>query len=130
MALTRRAFALSLAAAALPAASLRAHHGYMRWDEDNPVTLEGWISSEMDGFPHYEFEMRVDGVDWEVDVGDQFQLEKAGLSRTGDEFTLRREVRVTGVRPIDREIHRILPSRITLDGDEVYDISVREGVGG
>lgn len=125
MALTRRTLVLSLGALAAPLPAV-AHHGYMQWDEENPVVLEGWISKEMDGFPHFEFEMRVDGVDWEIDVGDQWQLEKAGLSPDGREFTIKRDVRVEGVRPLDRTILRILPKRIVLDGDKVYDINVDE----
>lgn len=124
MSLTRRTLIASLAA--LPAAPAFAHHGYMRWDEENPVRLEGWVSKEMDGFPHYEFWLRVDGDDWEVDVGDQWQLEKAGLSPTGSEFTMRREVIVEGVRPVDRSVFRILPKRIILDGDKAYDINVNQ----
>lgn len=116
--------ALLLALAALPAAPAFAHHGYMRWDRDNPVDMEGWISKELDGFPHWEIWIRVDGEDWEVDVGDQFILKKAGFSEDGKEFALRRQIRVEGWRPVDRTVRRLLPFRITLDGDRSYDIVV------
>ncbi len=121
--LTRRIFT-TLAAAAFAAPAL-AHHGYMRWDEDNPVVIEGWISKEMDGFPHWEIHVRVDGVDWEVDVGDQFQLEKAGFSRDGREFSMRREIRIEGIRPIDRKVLRLLPRTIILDGDKTFTMNVQ-----
>ena len=75
--MNRRAFITLAAAAATPAA---AHHGYMRWDRENPIVIEGWISKELDGFPHWEIWVRVESQDWEVDVGDQFQLERAGLA--------------------------------------------------
>ena len=119
----RRAFILLAAAAASPAA---AHHGYMRWDKENPVAIEGWISKEMDGFPHWEIWVRVESQDWEVDVGDQFQLERAGLSPDGREFQYLRKIRVEGYRPQDEKIFRILPIRIILDEDEVYEINVKE----
>lgn len=121
--MNRRA-ALALIAAAPTAAF--AHHGYMNWDRENLVILEGWISKELDGFPHWEILVRVDGVDWEVDVGDQFQLERVGLDPKGSDFPVRRKIRVEGWRPEDRKILRILPERVILDGDKVYELKVRE----
>ena len=124
--LTRRTFTkfATIAPAAI-ATPVLAHHGYMRWDEDNPVAIEGWISKEMDGFPHWEIHVRVDGEDWEVDLGDQFQLKKAGLSQTGKEFAMRRKIRVEGIRPIDRKVLRLLPRTIVLDGEETYTMNVQ-----
>ena len=120
MKITRRAALLALAAA--PAA---AHHGFMQWDYENPVFIEGWVSKGLDGFPHWEIWVRVDGKDWEVDVGDQFVLQKAGLSGDGKEFRMRREIRVEGYRPVDKSVLRILPRRIIFEGgDEAYDIVV------
>lgn len=120
MNITRRALILSALAA--PAA---AHHGYMQWDYENPVFIEGWVSKELDGFPHWEIWVRVGSDDWEVDVGDQFVLKKAGLSETGREFSMRREIRVEGFRPVERSVLRILPRRIIFDGgDVVYEIEV------
>lgn len=122
MQITRRA-ALGLFAA-LPAGIAAAHHGYMAWDTENPITLEGWISNEMDGFPHWEFWMRVDGEDWSVDIGDQFALKKAGLNENGSDFKLRRVVKVEGLRPVDRSVLRVLPSVITFEGEEPHYIKV------
>ncbi len=123
---TRRNFTRLIAASplaiALPA---RAHHGYMRWDEDNPIAIEGWVSKEMDGFPHWEIHVRVDGVDWEVDLGDQWQLRKAGLREDGGNFSVGRKIVVEGIRPIDRKILRMLPRRIVLDGEEEYTMDVQ-----
>lgn len=124
MLLNRRAMLGILGASAL-AGRAAAHHGYMAWDTDNPIVLEGWISKAMDGFPHWEFWMRVDGDDWSVDVGDQFQLKRAGFSSSGSEFRARRQVRVWGVRPVDKSVLRILPSRIQLDDEEPHDIVVK-----
>lgn len=121
--LTRRAL-IALAAAPLVPARALAHHGWMKWDEDNPFAIEGWISKEMNGYPHWEIDVRVDGVDWEVDVGDQFALKKAGLKDDGSDFYLRREIRVEGLRPVDEDILRVLPRRIVLDGDKSYDLFV------
>lgn len=124
--LTRRHFTRLIASSPFAvAAPVLAHHGYMRWDEDNPVVIEGWISKEMDGFPHWEIHVRVDGVDWEVDLGDQWQLEKAGLRKDGGNFSMRRKIRVEGIRPIDRKILRLLPRTIVLDGEETYKMNVQ-----
>jgi len=122
--LTRREFTLATLAAATASPAF-AHHGYMRWDTENPITLSGWISKELDGFPHWEIDMRVDNVDWEVDVGDQFVLKKAGFTEGGKEFALRRELTVEGLRPQDPKILRILPSRITFASGETYEINVK-----
>ncbi len=122
--LTRRDFAI-LAAFVPVATPAIAHHGYMRWDEDNPITLEGWVSKEMDGFPHWEIHVRVDGIDWEVDLGDQWQLEKAGLRKDGANFTIGKEIRVEGIRPIDRKVLRLLPRTIVLEGEETYTMNVQ-----
>ncbi len=122
--LNRRNFTLAALATAAAASPVLAHHGYMRWDTENPITLSGWISKELDGFPHWEIDMRVDNVDWEVDVGDQFVLKKAGFKQGGKEFAFGRKITVEGVRPVDRSILRILPSRITLDEDETYELEI------
>ena len=125
MPMNRRA--LIAATLALPfAAPARAHHGWMKWDEENPFFIEGWISKEMDGFPHWEIDVRVDGEDWEVDVGDQFSLKKAGLKPDGSDFRLRREIKVIGLRSADPGHRRILPRQVVFDGDpeKTYDLFV------
>ena len=121
MTLTRRTL---IASAILTPFAARAHHGYMRWDEENPIAIEGWISKEMDGFPHWEIDVRVAGVDWEVDVGDPWALKKAGLKDDGSDFTVGREVRVEGLRPMEKNILRILPRKVIFDGDKEYPLYV------
>lgn len=120
-----RKLLLAAAAAALPALSM-AHHGWLSWDHDNPIVIEGWVSKEMDGYPHWEIDVRVDGEDWEVDVGDDIQLRKAGLRPDGSDFRLNREIRVEGLRLKDENVLRILPRRVVLDGDKAYPLVVRE----
>ena len=122
--IARRMF-LAGAAAALPALAW-AHHGWLSWDHDNPIAIEGWISKEMDGYPHWEIDVRVDGEDWAVDVGDDIQLRKAGLRPDGSDFRLNRRIRVEGVRLKDKSTLRMLPRRVILDGDKEYPLVVRE----
>lgn len=125
MKIHRRAV-LGLGAGAVCAGAVSAHHGYMAWDTENPIVVEGWISKAMDGFPHWEFWIRDgDGQDWAVDIGDQFTLERAGFSRSGSEFKMRVAARVAGVRPVDKSVFRILPSSIALDGGEPHEIEVK-----
>lgn len=100
--------------AAMPAA---AHHGLMLWDEENVVTVEGFIAEEMDGYPHWEVEIRVsDGDDWIVDLGNDFDMERAGLNKDGSDFTIGRKIRVEGHVPRDSDTRLIRPLRITIDG--------------
>lgn len=112
--MNRRAFLAALAT--LPAAAAHAHHGVMRWDKSEIYVIEGWISNPMDGFPHWEISVRVGDVDWEVDVGGERQLRKAGFKPDGSEFSHRKDIKVEGYRPWKKDRLLILPVRITLDG--------------
>ena len=116
--LTRRTLLANGLTTALAAAatSALAHHGLMIWDRDNPVTLKGLVSSEMDGFPHWEAKIRVDSEDWVIDLGSDFDLERAGLSTDGREFTIGAAIEVTGYRPKDSDTRLLRPKSITLDG--------------
>ena len=104
----------ALAAMMMPTAF--AHHGLMIWDTENPITIEGIVSAEMDGFPHWEVSIRVDGKDWIVDLGSDFDLERAGLSSDGREFTIGSKIIVTGYRTKSTDVRLMRPATITLDG--------------
>lgn len=109
---------LLLAAVMLSPLPAMAHHGLMLW-EDGTTTIEGFVSEEMDGFPHWEISVRTpDGNDWEVDVGSDFEMERAGLKAS--DLPVGTEVRVDGNRPRDSETLLLRPLRIIV-GDKVYE---------
>lgn len=113
----RRIF-LTLTAALAAAGPAMAHHGLMLWDEENLVVIEGFVSEELDGFPHWEVEVRVseDSDDWVIDMGDDFIMERAGLHKDGREFTIGKPIKVEGYQPKDSDTHLLRPVRITIDG--------------
>lgn len=117
----RRCLLTGLAFLLIAGTAARAHHGPMPWDRSEIVVLDGIVVQEMDGFPHWEISLRVDGVDWSVDVGDNFTLERAGLAPDGSDFSIGRRVIIEGYRPLDPAWHRLLPQRIIIDGT-TYDI--------
>lgn len=115
----RRSFLGAISAGAITTAvstPAHAHHGLMIWDKENPVTIEGIVSAEMDGFPHWEVSIRVDGQDWIVDLGSDFDLERAGLSPDGSEFTIGSKITVTGYRTKSTDVLLMRPASITLNG--------------
>ncbi len=119
----RRFLAAAAAVAATLAAPIaHAHHGPMPWNKEEVIILDGFVTEEMDGFPHWEINIRADGVDWVVDVGDDFTLERAGLKPDGSDFTVGRKVIIHGYRPLMHpDLKRLQPIMIIIDGVE-YDI--------
>lgn len=112
--LTRRtALAGAIALLAVPAF---AHHGLMIWDKENLVIVEGVVTEEMDGYPHWEITVRAEGEDWLVDIGSDFELERAGFSADGREFTPGAKIRVEGYRPKDSDTRLMRPQRMILNG--------------
>lgn len=114
----RLAFLPLLALLFLPVAAL-AHHGLMLWQDDVVTTIEGFVSEEMDGFPHWEISVRTpDGQDWHIDVGSDFEMNQAGLKP--EELTVGTRVTVEGNRPRDSDALLLRPLRI-IAGDKVYE---------
>lgn len=119
-----RRLALALVAAlAFAVAPARAHHGVIIYDKTTLVTIEGFVSKVMDGFPHWEINVRADGVEWTLDLDSDVTLKKAGLRPDGGDFTIGRRIRVEGYRVQDPEWYHMAPVRIHLDG-KVYEIEV------
>ena len=109
---------LILALLATPA-SVLAHHGLQLWS-DEVTTIEGFVSAEMDGFPHWEISVRTpDGEDWDIDVGSDFEMERAGMKP--EDLPIGTEVRVEGNRPQDEPDARLLRPLKIIAGDKVYE---------
>jgi len=114
----RRFFLLLLTALMMPVAAL-AHHGLMIWDEDEVTTIEGFISAEMDGFPHWEINVRTpEGEEWTIDVGSEFEMGKAGMK--AEDLTIGTKVKVEGNRPRDSESLLLRPLRV-ITRDKTYE---------
>ena len=113
--ISRRTALFAALAAGLSTAA-RAHHGLMIWDKETLVMLTGIVTEPMDGFPHWEIEVRVDGVDWVIDLGSDFDMERAGLHTDGREFSIGAEVIVEGYRPKGSDARLIRPRRVTVGG--------------
>lgn len=108
--------ALALLAAPLPAV---AHHGLMLWAEE-VTTIEGFVSAEMDGFPHWEISVRTpDGRDWAIDVGSDFEMGRAGMKP--EDLPIGTEVRVEGNLPQDEPDAILLRPLRIFAGDKVYE---------
>ena len=107
------------AAPALAPVVALAHHGLMLWQDDVVTTVEGFISEEMDGFPHWEIRVRTpDGKDWAVDVGSDFEMERAGLKAS--DLPIGTTVTVEGNRPREGDALLLRPLRVII-GDEIYE---------
>jgi hypothetical protein len=110
------ALAFALIAASAPAL---AHHGLMLWEEE-VTSIDGFVSAEMDGFPHWEISVRTpDGRDWAVDVGSDFEMERAGMKP--EDLPVGTEVRVEGNLPQDEPDASLLRPLRIIAGDRVYE---------
>ena len=110
---------LLLALALLAPWGATAHHGLMLWAEE-VTSIEGFVSAEMDGFPHWEISVRtVDGRDWEVDVGSDFEMGRAGMKP--EDLPIGTEVRVEGNLPQDEPDAMLLRPLRIIAGDKVYE---------
>lgn len=96
-----------------------AHHGLMIWDDDEVTSIEGFVSGEMDGFPHWEINVRTpEGEEWTVDVGSEFEMNKAGVK--AEDLPIGTKVKVEGNRPRDSDSLLLRPLRIITRG-ETYE---------
>jgi hypothetical protein len=77
MILTRRHFIDILALVALTGPAL-AHHGW-RWTEDGEFELTGVITAAKLGNPHGVLTVDAEGEVWQVEVGQPWRNEQAGL---------------------------------------------------
>lgn len=108
----RRRFLL-FAAALAAAGPAFAHHGLTLWDEDTDTVVNGFISHELTGFPHWEIKVRDgNGEDWRIDLGSSFEMEKAGMREDGTDLPIGTDVRVEGNRPKGSKVLLIRPDRI------------------
>jgi hypothetical protein len=100
-----RMFALTLAAVALAAASLDAHHSYAVFDREHPVSIEGDIERVVFGNPHVILAVRAADVTYSVEWGNINQMVRTNVA--SNTLVAGDHVIVTGSAPRDRADHRL-----------------------
>lgn len=107
--------AFALAFTALPAL---AHHGWS-WAEEENSELTGVVESTSLGNPHGTVTLMVDGEAWEIEVGQPWRNERAGLSEQN--LFKGAEITVQGHRSKDAGERRLKAERVIIDG-AVHDL--------
>jgi len=113
-----RALFLGLASAALLAtagASALAHHGWA-WTTGGNVVVEGIVREARLGLPHGVLKLDVDGEIWEVEVGQPWRNERAGLKDS--DFAPGKEIKVVGEPAADPEDRRVKAERVFIGDKE------------
>ncbi|WP_022728637.1 DUF6152 family protein [Fodinicurvata sediminis] len=95
-----------------------AHHGWS-WAEEENSELTGVVESTSLGNPHGTVTLMVEGEAWEVEVGQPWRNERAGLSE--ENLSKGAEVTVQGHRSKDANERRLKAERVIIDG-EVHDL--------
>ncbi|SEO66809.1 hypothetical protein SAMN04490248_10912 [Salinihabitans flavidus] len=115
--LTRRTltFAILVGGFATP---VLAHHGW-RWTSGDNIRLTGIIQSARLGNPHGVLQVDADGEVWQVEVGQPWRNERAGL--TDDDFAEGREIVIEGEPSTDVEERLLKAERIWFD-DNLHDL--------
>lgn len=107
----KRLFFLPLLAVLMIPVTALAHHGLMVWQDDVVTTVEGFVSAEMDGFPHWEINVRTpEGEEWTIDVGSEFEMDKAGMK--AEDLPIGTKVKVEGNLPRDSDSLLLRPLRV------------------
>ena len=117
---TRRSLLAALAAtsAAAAAGAARAHHGWA-WTTGGNIELTGVIREARLGMPHGVLDVDVEGEMWQVEVGQPWRNERAGI-REGD-LAPGVEIRVEGEPAADIADRRQKAERLWLAG-KLHDL--------
>lgn len=107
--------ALALGIASFPA---MAHHGWS-WAEEENSELTGVVERTSLGNPHGTVTLMVDGETWEIEIGQPWRNERAGLSEQN--LFEGAEITVQGHRSKDANERRLKAERVIIDG-EVHDL--------
>jgi hypothetical protein len=112
--LTRRTVVNGFLAGLLATPAL-AHHGW-RWTSGENIRLSGLIRTARLGNPHGVLEVDADGDVWQVEIGQPWRNERAGL--TDADFALGREIVVEGEPSANLEDRLLKAERIWFDGTQ------------
>ena len=108
----RRILTLLAALAATPAL---AHHGW-RWTASGKFELTGAVTQARLGNPHGVLEVSANGETWEVEVGQPWRNERAGL--TDAMLAPGAEITVLGRRAADAADRRVKAEAVTIAGTQ------------
>ncbi|MGM0559633.1 MAG: DUF6152 family protein [Pseudomonadota bacterium] len=98
----------------LVAAPILAHHGWS-WAEEENSELTGVVESTSLGNPHGTVTLMVDGEAWEIEVGQPWRNERAGLSE--ENLSKGTEITVQGHRSRAANERRLKAERVIIDGN-------------
>lgn len=106
---TRRTLVQSLLISLLGARAGFAHHGW-RWTSGANIRLTGLIRSARLGNPHGVLEVNADGEIWQVEIGQPWRNEQAGL--TDADFAQGREVTIEGEPSAETDLRLMKAERL------------------
>ena len=96
-----------------------AHHGW-RWTKDGQFELTAVVEKAELGNPHGVLMMNADGTKWEVEVGQPWRNERAGL--TDAMLAKGATLVIVGKRSADAKERRVKAERIIIGGKN-FDLS-------
>lgn len=99
----------------LPAA---AHHGW-GWTTGKNITISGTVVEAKLGMPHGTLKFDVEGVIWQVEVGQPYRNESAGLK--DEDFKAGAKLRIEGEPSADPKEKRLKAERIFI-GDKMHNL--------
>lgn len=117
--LTRRTLSLTLLTMLALARPLLAHHGW-RWTSGNNIRLTGIIRAAQLGNPHGVLQVDANGEIWQVEVGQPWRNERAGL--TDADFALGREIQIEGEPAADPAQRLLKAERLWFDDGVQHDL--------
>jgi hypothetical protein len=98
-----------------PAVPALAHHGW-RWTTGGNIEVTGYIREARLGMPHGVLDVDANGEIWQVEVGQPWRNERAGL-KDGD-LAPGTEIRVIGEPAADPNDRRVKAERLYLGSRE------------
>mgnify|MGYP000923774780 FL=1 len=106
--------------------SALAHHGW-RWTKDGQFELTAVVEKAELGNPHGVLMMNADGTKWEVEVGQPWRNERAGL--TDAMLAKGATLVIVGKRSADAKERRVKAERIVIGGKnfDLYPERLPEG---
>lgn len=104
---------LALIMGMLLAQATLAHHGWA-WASDSEFELTGTITALRLGNPHGELTVDVRGESWQVEVGQPWRNERAGL--TEEQLKVGQLITAHGHRSANPEQRVMKAERIVIDG--------------
>lgn len=108
------AFAFTAVVLLAPRSSF-AHHGW-GWATGEEFEITGRIKSVRLGNPHGEMMLDVDGAEWEVEIGQPWRNQRAGL--TEDLLAIGAEVTAHGHRSANPDVRLMKAERLVIAGKD------------